>query len=153
MFDIDVSSVEPGTVLEMRECERLFGYARETNPTKYQFDLMRLADWIYKTLLKEDQTMTVICDGSDIRVLTHQQASDYNQQHFTNAIRKMRKCHKRLMAVDTGELDAMKVILHDKSIVRQSRILQTIRSIARGAEIEVSARKTDRPILFKRETK
>ena len=151
MFDIDVSSIEPGSVLEMSDCEKLFGYAREQNPTKYQFDLMRLADWIYKQLTKDDKTMTVICDGSDIRILTHQQASDYNQQHFHNAIKKMRKCHRRLIAVDITELDAAKVTLHDKSIVRQSRILQTIKSISRGADVEVTPRKLDRPVLFKKD--
>ena len=149
MFDIDLETIEPGSVLEMHACEKLFGYSREDNPTKYQFDLMRLADYIHRELIKHDRVLTVICDGSDVRVLTHQQASDYNQQHFQNAIKKMRKCHRRLIAVNTAELDAARVIHHDKSIVRQSRILQMIRSAGRG-NIDIEPRKLDRPVMFKK---
>jgi hypothetical protein len=151
MFEIELTGIEPGSVLAMSECERLFGYTRETNPVKYQFDLMRLADYVGKELAKIGLVYTVVCDGSDVRVLTHEQASDYNQQHFSNAIKKMRKCHKRLMAVDTRELEAERIKMHDKSIVRQSRILQTIKSISRGSEVEVTSRKLDRPALFKKE--
>jgi hypothetical protein len=149
MFDIDLQTIEPGTVLEMVDCERLFGYTREANATRYQFDLMRLADWIHRELCKIERVLTVICDGSDVRVLTHQQASDYNVQHFANAIKKMRKCHKRLVAVDTRELDAAKIQIHDKSLVRQSRILQMIRGVRSGVQAE--PKKLDRPVMFKKQ--
>lgn len=149
MFDIDLQTIEPGTVLEMADCEKLFGYTRENNPTRYQFDLMRLADWIHKELCKFDRILTVVCDGSDVRVLTHQQASDYNVQHFANAIKKMRKCHKRLAAIDTRELDAAKIMIHDKSLVRQSRILQMIKTVRSDVQAEV--RKLERPVMFKKQ--
>ena len=149
MFDIDLQTIEPGTVLEMADCEKLFGYTRENNPTRYQFDLMRLADWIHKELCKFERILTVVCDGSDVRVLTHQQASDYNVQHFANAIKKMRKCHKRLAAVDTRELDAAKITIHDKSLVRQSRILQMIKTVRSDVQAEV--RKLERPVMFKKQ--
>jgi len=148
MFDIDLETIEPGSVLEMADCEKLFGYTREDNPTKYQFDLMRLADWIHRELCKLDRILTVVCDGSDVVVLTHQQASDYNVQHFANAIKKMRKCHKRLAAVDTRELDAAKIQIHDKSLVRQSRILQMIKTVR--SDVQAEARKLERPVLFKK---
>jgi len=148
MFDIDLETIEPGSVLEMADCEKLFGYTREDNPTKYQFDLMRLADWIHRELCKLDHILTVVCDGSDVVVLTHQQASDYNMQHFANAIKKMRKCHKRLAAVDTRELDAAKIQIHDKSLVRQSRILQMIKTVR--SDVQAEARKLERPVLFKK---
>jgi hypothetical protein len=149
MFDINLETIELGSVLEMETCEKLFGYLRKDDPVKYQFDLMRLADYIYRESVRRGRVFTIICDKSDIRVLTHQQASDYNQQHYQNAIKKMRKCHRRLVAVNTAELDAEKVQNHDKSIIRQSRILQMIKAEGRG-EITAEPRKHDRPAMFKK---
>ena len=149
MFDIDLETIEPGSVLEMEACEKLFGYLRKNDPIKYQFDLMRLANYIYCESANRGRIFTIICDKSDVRVLTHEQASDYNQQHYKNAIKKMRKCHRRLVAVNTAELDAARIANHDKSIIRQSRILQMIQSVGRG-EITAEPRKQDRPAMFKK---
>lgn len=149
MFDVDIDSIETGSVLGVSECEKLFGYTRQSDPVRYQFDLMRLSDWIGKELFKRDRLLTVTCDGSDIRVLTHEQASDYNQKHFDNAIKRMRKCSKRLAAVDIRELTAERVKTHDRAIVRQSKILQMIRNV-RG-NISPEPKKSDRPVMFKKE--
>lgn len=149
MFDVDIDSIETGSVLGIAECEKLFGYTRQSDPMRYQFDLMRLSDWIGKELFKQGKLLTVTCDGSDIRVLTHEQASDYNQKHFDNAIKRMRKCAKRLAAVDIRELTAERVKSHDRAIVKQSKILQMIRNV-RG-NILPEPKKLGRPVMFKKE--
>jgi hypothetical protein len=149
MFDVLTDSVEPGSILPIQECERLFGYKRGDDPIRYQFDLMRLSDWLGKELLKKGNPLTVTCDNNEIRVLTHTEASDYNQKHFLNSIRRMRKCHSRLMSVDTRDFDQDRVKGHDKAIVRQGRILQMIRKTTSITKAE--AHKSERPVMFKKQ--
>ena len=149
MFDVDIASIDCGSFLAESDCQKLFGYARIDDPVRYQFDLMRLSDWIGKELAKAGKVLTVTCDGAEIRVLTHEQASEYNQKHFDNSIRRMRKCMRRLSAVDIRELDSDRVKRHDKAIGRQSKILQMIKSVRGTSEPE--ARRLDRPVMFKKE--
>lgn len=149
MFDISVDNVEAGSVLSQADCEALFGFSYEINPTVYQFKLMQLSDYVEKELAKLDRILTVVCDGQTVRVLTHEQASIYNQKHFDNAIRKMRRCNRRLQAVDIRELGPDRIKQHDGGIVRQSRILQAIKTSTRDITPEI--RKIDRPVMFRKE--
>jgi hypothetical protein len=149
MFDISIDNVEAGSVLSQADCEALFGFSYEINPTVYQFKLMQLSDYVEKELAKTDRILTVVCDGQTVRVLTHEQASIYNQKHFDNAIRKMRRCNRRLQAVDIRELGPDRIKQHDGGIVRQSRILQAIKTSTRDITPEI--RKIDRPVRFKKE--
>lgn len=148
MFDISVDGVEAGSVLSQSDCESLFEFSYEQNPTVYQFKLMQLSAYVEKELAKIGKILTVVCDQQTIRVLTHEEASAYNQRNFDNAIRKMRRCNRRLLAVDVRELGSDRVKSHDSGIVRQSRILQAIRSTAR--DITPETNRPTRPVMFKK---
>ena len=59
-------------------------------------------------------------------MLTHEQASKYNAARFDGAIAKMRRCYKRLIAVNMGALGVEAKTDHLKSIQRQANVLQLI---------------------------
>lgn len=149
MFDIDFESVAAGSVLSEADCEKLFGVTYGVDPVQYQFKLMQLSDYVERELAKRGDMLTVVCDGRTVRVLSHEEASIYNQRHFDNAIKKMRKCNRRLTAVDIREMSQEQIAQHDKSLVRQSRILMAIKSKTR--DVAPEPRKIERPVMFKRE--
>lgn len=148
MHDIDIESIEPGSVLSQSDCDQLFGFAYETNPVEWQFKLMQLSDYVERELHKANRVLTVVCEGRTVRVLTHEEASIYNQKHFDNAIKKMRKCNRRKQAVDVSTLNEDQRKSHDNGLLRQSRILQAVKQVSKDVKPEV--RRLDRPVMFRK---
>lgn len=148
MYEIDIESIEPGSVLSQSDCDQLFGFAYETNPVEWQFKLMQLSDYVERELHKANRVLTVVCEGRTVRVLTHEEASVYNQKHFDNAIKKMRKCNRRKQAVDVSTLNDDQRKSHDNGLLRQSRILQAVKQVSKDVKPEV--RRLDRPVMFRK---
>lgn len=134
-YSIDIDAIEAGYVFDRATCELLIGFPRDSNRYEWQFELMKRCDQIQKELWDAGKHLTVVTTKSEIHVLTHEQASEYNATRFDNAIKKMRRCYKRLLAVNTGTFTDNMLQSHEKSIVKQSRILQAIKS--NRAEITV----------------
>ena len=146
-FDVDVSHLVAGDTIEQSSCEEIIGFPRRTDMYRYQFLVMQLAEHIRRLLWKEGNRWTVITEDGAIRVLTHEEASKYNASRFDNAIQKMRRCNRRLVAVDTGKLSFEARYEHTEQIVRQSRILQGLKGSAKDldpipAKVVMPKRKT-----------
>lgn len=148
MYEIDIESIEPGSVLSQSDCDQLFGFSFETNPSDWQLKLVQLSDYVERELHKVHRVLTVVCEGRTVRVLTHEEASIYNQKHFDNAIKKMRKCNRRKQAVDVSSLNEDQRKSHDSGLLRQSRILQAVKQVARDVKPEV--RRLERPVMFRK---
>lgn len=147
-FNIDVSGVECGATIEQSICESVIGIKRMADRYQYQFELMQLASHIQDNLWAEGKRFTVVTQGGLIRVLTHEQASVHNAKRFDGAISKMGRCHKRLMAVDTGKLSQEAKADHEKFMVKQSRMVQMIG--AAKAKIELVAHDNKMPVRIVR---
>lgn len=148
MYEIDIESIEPGSVLSQSDCDQLFGFSFETNPSDWQLKLVQLSDYVERELHKANRVLTVVCQGHTVRVLTHEEASVYNQKHFDNAIKKMRKCNRRKMAVDVTGFSGDQRKSHDSGLLRQSRILQAVKQSSKDVKPEV--RRLDRPVMFRK---
>lgn len=126
--NIDVSQLHPGDTVEQAECEKVIGFKRDEDKYAFQFELMQLSERIQMLLWREGRKYTVVCKDGSICILTHEQASNYNAKRFSNAIGKMRRCHKRLVAVDVSSFGSSALENHNLSLVKTSRILQSIKS-------------------------
>lgn len=142
-FDIDVTHVEPGTSIEQSVCETIIGIKRESDAYQYNFLLMQLGDFIEKSLWKIGKQYTVRTTGGSVQILTHEEASKYNDSRFDLAIGKLRRCNRRLMAVDPGKLTPGARLDHGTAIIRQSRILALVKTATR--KISLEAHKDNRP--------
>jgi hypothetical protein len=127
-FDVSVSRLEAGDTIDQLQCEKIIGFERASKISEFNFELMQLSDQIQTQLWKIDKRLTVVCHKGSIRVLTHVEASHYNASRFDNAIKKMRKCHRRLSAVNTNGFDRETKTNHIESIVKTSRILTAIKN-------------------------
>ena len=139
---IDAAAISPGDVIEIPEVERLIGINRADDPLGYQLGLLQLQGVVSSLLRRLGKVYTVTCDDKQINVLTHQEASIYNARRFEKAVASMRRCHRRLTAVDVGQLSQVEREGHDKSIVRQSRVLLGMR-LTRGEPIPLAATASD----------
>lgn len=133
-FDVDVSKLVAGCTVEQSTCEEIIGFPRRTDMYRYQFLVMQLAEHIRRLLWREGHRWTVITEDGAIRVLTHEEASKYNASRFDCAIQKMRRCNRRLIAVDAGKLPPDARYEHTEQVVRQSRILQGLKESAKDLD-------------------
>ena len=135
-YEIDVTEVEAGTTVDQSECERILKMNRKGNEYEYQFALMQLAEFIQKSLWKIGKQFTVTTSAGAVNILTHEQASKYNESRFNLAISKMRRCNRRLNAVDVGSLSKESRNDHGNAIIRQSRILSMMKNVNKDIEPE-----------------
>lgn len=143
MIEIDLSNVEAGHVFSLAECELLIGFQRDKDRYQWQFELLKLSDQIQNELWNSGKPLTVVTSKSEILVLTHAEASEYNASQFDNAIKKMRRAYKRLMAVDTFGFVDSQLHSHEKAIIKQSRILSMIKNTK--ADLQVVAHDSGLP--------
>jgi hypothetical protein len=134
-MEIDLSPVEAGHVFPMSQCELLIGFARDKDRYQWQFELLKLSDQIQKELWSSGKPLTVVTSKSEILVLTHAEASEYNAAQFDNAIKKMRRAYRRLMAVETVGFADSQLQSHEKAIVKQSRILSMIKNTKANLQV------------------
>ena len=135
-FNIDVSNLSCGDVVEQSQCEQIIGFTRNEDMYGFQFAVMQLSEHVQRLLWADGKQFTVVTENGSIRVLTHEEASKYNAARFDGAIAKMRRCHKRLTAVDCGEFDSETKTNHMKSILKSSRILTAIKSTRATVEVK-----------------
>lgn len=131
MFDIEVDNIEPGTVIEQSTAEKIVAVRKTENPMEFQFRLMQLSSEIERMLWRIGKQYTVRISGGDIQVLTHEEASRYNAARFENAIEKLKKCNRRLAAVDVRELSKEAREDHGRSIIKTSHILAMVTTARR----------------------
>ena len=125
-FNIDVSDLSPGDIIEQSQCEAIIGFSRDSDKYEYQFAVMQLAEHVAHELRKGGKHFTVVTENGSVAVLTHEQASRYNAARFDGAIAKMRRCNRRLIAVNVGVLTVEAKADHLKNIQRQASVLQLI---------------------------
>lgn len=127
-FEVDVENVEAGTTVDQSECEKIIGIKRKGNEYAYQFQLMQLGEFIQRSLWKIGKHFTVTTSAGQVNILSHEEASKYNESRFDLAIAKMRRCNRRLNAVNVGELSKDSRDEHGRAIIRQSRILSMLKT-------------------------
>ena len=134
-FDVDVSGLEPGSVIDQATCEKVIGYQRSKDKYEWQFALMQLAEHVGRLLWKEGKRFTVKTEQGTIRVLTHEEASKYNAGRFRGGIGKMKRAFTRLNSVDVGQISKELRHEHDEEIAKQSRMLQSLRLAKKDIEL------------------
>ena len=140
-YEIDVTNVEAGTTVDQSECERILKISRKGNEYEYQFALMQLAEFVQKSLWKIGKQFTVTTSSGAVNILTHEEASKYNESRVDLAIAKMRRCNRRLNAVEIGALSKEARNDHGRAIIRQSRILSMLKTANRDLEPEVTKKR------------
>jgi hypothetical protein len=145
-FVLDIESVKAGSVIDQAEVEKVVGVRRSEDAYAYQFALLQFGDFIAKTLWRNGKQLTVTTNDGAVQILTHAEASVYNAKQFELAMAKLRRCNRRLGAVDASQLTPDDRQDHVKAMIRQSRILSAVKIAKKPVELEQSS--DNRPRLF-----
>jgi hypothetical protein len=133
-FDVDYSHLEIGDEISQSECEAIVQATIEQ--AVYSIRVMQLCEQISKQLWAVGKRYTVATVRGRIRVLTHEEASIYNASRFENSIDKMKRCHTRLLAVDTGELNEERRRMHERECINTSKMLAVIGQTKKEIRLE-----------------
>jgi len=150
-YEIDIEAIEPGQTITQADCEAVIGYRRNGREYEYQFALMQLGKFIERSLWNSGKQWTVRTTGGEVQILTHEEASRYNESRFDLAIDKMKRCNRRLSAVDVGRLTPEARSDHGAAIIRQSRVLQLVGTVKRDIGLEAVTEKKPPLVIIGRE--
>lgn len=137
IWPLDVSKLQPGSVISVEEIERITGISRDA--AAYSLEALRLTRWIEQMLLSEGRKMSLCQVRGAIRCLTDNESSDYNARGFVHGLRKAVRCNVRMSWIDPNNLTQNERRKHLQRQEFQSRILQATEAAERKAALRESA--------------
>ena len=146
----DAADLVPGAELSRDECERLIGRRYWEDP-RYGLELVKLASFIDRLIRDDGRLCTIRTVSGGIQILTHSEAARYNADRFESAIDLMRRCKRRLDAVDPAQLDADELRSYDRNRNRQGRTLAAIKT-ATMADMSLTPSRPSKPPMRARVT-
>lgn len=103
-FPIDYEALNKGDVIAVAEVERLVQCPRDHR--LFAMKATNLASTISLAMDDLGRPVTIVLREGDLRVLTDDEASQYNHEMFKQFFRRMGRSLRRLAAVDVGQLDS-----------------------------------------------
>jgi len=133
-FDIDVSNLHPGCVIEQSDCEDAVGVRFKDDPDRYRLLLLNLKTHIERELKSIGYEWTLRTPQESIHILTHEEASAHNENRTRRAKRSIRKAGRLLDAVDVGQLSTEARKEHTRRLISQSRLRLALHQASRDLE-------------------
>lgn len=127
-WTFDISDLVPGFEISREACEQMIGLRYE-HDMRYGLELVKLASHIDRLIRDDGRLCTIRTQGGGVQVLTDSDAARYNADRFENAIDLMRRCKRRLDAVNVAKLDPDELRAYDRNRNRQAKTLAAVRSV------------------------
>lgn len=124
----EASELVPGFEISREACEQLIGLRYE-HDMRYGLELVKLASHIDRLIRDDGRLCTIRTQGGGVQVLTDSAAARYNVDRFENAIDLMKRCKKRLDAVNVSRLDPDELRAYDRNRNHQGRTLAAVRAV------------------------
>ena len=122
----DIEQLAKGVTIHCEEIEAAY-HVRRSDHKQYQLAVMQAKQEISKLTARElGQTWTIKQEGDSLRILTDEEAVDYNAVQFDRGRRAMATAHRRLIGVDRSMLSDGRQNEHDRHIFAQATQLQAI---------------------------
>lgn len=125
-FPIDFDAVKKGDSWTPEELERLTEYSRES--PHYAFAVLALKSMIVRECRDRNKNFTVAVVKGCLRVLTDEEAAEYNHQMVRSGIRRSVRSFRRLTHVDVANLSISQKCEHDRRVIVYGRMLQAANS-------------------------
>lgn len=144
---MDLSACEYGMSIDNVIVEELYDVT-EDDPL-FSLAQMRLKQRL-EMILERDYNMpcTVCIRDGQLKILTHEEASEYHKHRFDVSILKMMQSFYKNRQVDTSEFEKPMRKDHDRTLEIQGRVLQSVVDAHPDIKLEAHKRKTPLP-LFK----
>ena len=144
---MDLGACEYGMLIDNKIVEDLYGIS-EDDPN-FSLAQMRLKYRLELLLEKEhDMPCTVCIRDGQLKILTHEEASEYHKQRFDVSILKMMHSFYKNRQVDVSDFDKVFKKEHNRTLEIQGRVLQSVIDSHPNIKLKAHERKTPLP-LFK----
>lgn len=123
-YPLDFDALKKGDGISREKCESILRVSATDD--KYGLKLLALKETVVRGLENRGLPVTVVCDHGGLKILTDEEAAEYNPIQFTLGLQKAAQAHRRTMLVDQSGLtvDARKSL--DRRIEIQGKVLQAV---------------------------
>lgn len=129
-YPIDFDTYEIGDVIGVDVIEHAFGVKRDDR--RYRLSQLAMANAAERAFMERGQLVTIKSQGDDVAILSHPEASIYNERRFKSALSSMVRCHARHTAVPMDQLpDDESRTRHTITNMRNGRTLQAAKQARR----------------------
>jgi len=135
---IELLKIEKGSFFSNKDLCTLFD-REELGP----FDLMRIQGMIHY-----NHSVTAKIENFGIRILTDQEASEYNHRQFGMHIASMKMRHYRAMLVNVSNLTTSEKPSHDRRIEIQGKYMQSVDGVTKLLLVEATRHDNILPKIF-----
>jgi len=147
-WPMDFSSCDFGQIIPNSVIEEYYGVKEEDEDFKFkQIRFMQLLD---AELKARDMYATICIREGQIKILTHEEASEYNRKRFNCHVAGLARTHEKNMHVAANELEEETREEHNRTVMFQSKVLQAVLRTKAEFRLEATARKTPGLITLKR---
>ena len=143
---MDLNECRYGMEIDNSIIERLYDITQD-DP---QFSLVQMKfKYRLEMLLEKDYGMpcTICVKDGQLRILTHEEASEYHKHRFDVSILKMMQSFYKNRQVDTSEFERPQEKEHNRTLEIQSKVLQSVVQSHPDIKLEAHKRKTPLPLF------
>jgi hypothetical protein len=123
---IVLERLEKGTTLEPEFLEALFEVPR-TDGT-YRLKMLSLIEEIQDESNKAGRPLLCRDDDFGIRIMDDSEALKYKKRAHDLTVRRLYRTNTHLSRIDESKLDDLEKKAHEREIIRQSRVIQAVKS-------------------------
>jgi len=142
---IDYESLTKGTVISIREIENITGISSE-EIKKFELARLQLRNQIDRELRNIGIEFTVAQVKGNIKVLTDEEASDYNNRKRQAALGQLCNAHAKITSVDASCFDPELKKKHERRVFLSSKFLQAFQNVRKELHLQPYKRNTPKLI-------
>jgi hypothetical protein len=124
-FEIQIKEIEKGTIIPIKEVERLTGTQYGT--TDYAFKIMSLGQFVEQQMRERGEEVSTAIRKGNLHVLDDPQAEMYQTARFAAGLQCMTRASGKHALIDYAKLDEQQKETYQHNRLMQSRILQAVK--------------------------
>jgi hypothetical protein len=142
-WPLDFDALDYGSIISNDILEDYYGIPIDDEGFRFkQIDFIQLVD---SKLRSRGMIATICVRNSQIKILTHEEAAEYNRKRFNCHVAGMARVHEKNLHVCSQDLSRESRDSHTKTVMFQSKALQAVLKTKSEFQLEPVKRKT--PVL------
>lgn len=121
IYPIDTDQLNKGDKIPAEVISQICGFS--PSDARFSIESLKLKEYIVSRLSERGEIVTVISDKNNLRILSDEEAVDYNQYRFRRHFGGMVGSHMRMLGIDTAQLSEAKQKEHERVCLRQGMVI------------------------------
>jgi len=138
-YPMDFNTLDYGSTIPNEVVEEFFGVPADDD--SFRFKQIKFIYMVDMALRSRGMVATICVRNGTIKVLTHEEAAEYNRKRFNCHVSGMARVHEKNMHVAATELSKETRDVHTKTVMFQSKALQAVLRTKSEFQLETVSRK------------